>query len=78
MKPRTWYPGPDEDWYRSEQGKGMCRKCGEERLVHKISDGWGEQNFCKVCSHSWKITNPEWQTREQAGKPIVRFGSTGE
>ncbi len=52
-------------------GKGMCRKCGEERLVHKVIDGWGEQNYCDVCSHSWVIrTNRTWQTRAQMGAVI--------
>jgi len=54
----------------------MCRRCGEERLVHKIIDGWGERNYCQVCSHDWTPkTHAEWQTRQQAG---IKVGSTGE
>jgi hypothetical protein len=68
------YPPPDHDWWRSEMGIGMCRRCGEERLVHRITDGWGEQNFCQVCSHSWTVTqHPTWQARA-----AVKSGSTGE
>jgi hypothetical protein len=71
------YPAPDSDWWTSKQGKGMCRKCGEERLVHRVIDGWGEQNFCQVCSNSWVVkSHAEWKTREQAGVPIS--GSTGD
>jgi hypothetical protein len=70
------YPPPDSDWWTSKQGVGMCRKCGEERLVDRIIDGFGEQNFCKICSNHWIVkSNAEWQTREQMG---ARIGSTGE
>jgi hypothetical protein len=70
------YPAPDSDWWTSKQGRGMCRRCGEERLVHRVIDGWGEQNFCQVCSNSWIVkSHAEWQPREQAGVPV---GSTGE
>jgi hypothetical protein len=70
------YPPPDSDWWTSKQGTGMCRRCGEERLVHRIIDGWGEQNFCQVCSNSWIVKSyAAWKTREQAGVPV---GTTGE
>jgi ssDNA-binding Zn-finger/Zn-ribbon topoisomerase 1 len=72
------YPPPNDDWWASEQGKGMCRRCGEERMVHKITDGWGEQNFCAVCSHSWVLkSNATWQSRAAMGK-VLKVGSTGE
>lgn len=72
MEPRTGYPPPESDWWRSEMGQRMCRRCGEDRLTHIVKDGWGEQWFCSVCSHSWNaITHRTWQPRQ-------RVGSTGE
>lgn len=71
------YPQPDSDWWRSEMGKRMCKRCGEDRLTHLVTDGWGQQMFCDVCSHSWVIrSNAEWQTREQMG--VVIGSTTGE
>jgi hypothetical protein len=68
------YPPPDHDWWRSEMGMGMCRRCGEERLVHKIIDGWGERHYCQVCSHDWTLSrHTTWQART-----AVKSGSTGE
>ena len=51
--PRGPYLDPDHDWWTSEMGKTMCRGCGEQRLVHTITDARGVQAFCTVCSRSW-------------------------
>lgn len=48
----------DDDWYASGPGRGMCKKCGEERLVQQVGDRRGVQNFCMVCGHSWWINGP--------------------
>lgn len=70
------YPPPNDDWWKSEKGIRMCRRCGEDRMTHIITDGWGQQMYCDVCSHSWIVSvNPTWQTRQQMG---VRVGSTGD
>jgi hypothetical protein len=47
------YPGPNDDWWIVGPGKGMCKSCGEERLVTKVQDFRGIQMFCQVCSRSW-------------------------
>lgn len=43
------------DWWASKPGRGMCKKCGEERLVHEVADSRGVQHFCQVCSHQWWV-----------------------
>jgi hypothetical protein len=74
---RGSYPPPEDDWWRSEKGITMCRRCGEDRMTHTVTDGWGVQRYCDVCSHSWIVkSHAEWKTREQAGVPIS--GSTGD
>jgi hypothetical protein len=46
-------------------------------MTHTVTDGWGVQRYCDVCSHSWIVkSHAEWKTREQAGVPIS--GSTGD
>lgn len=50
------YPPHASGWWTSDLGKGMCRSCGEERLVHAVTDIRGEQHFCRVCGNSWWIT----------------------
>lgn len=40
-------------------GKGMCRGCGEERLVHAVTDFRGTQHFCQVCSRSWWVVGKD-------------------
>lgn len=69
MEPRTQYPHPDDDWWRSEMGQKTCPKCMEDRLTHSIIDGWGTRSYCDVCSHAWvPVTHSTWQAK----------GSTGE
>ena len=59
----------DEKWLMLETDRGEihmaagrvrldleCPKCREHRLVEIVTDARGEQGFCAVCSHSWKIT----------------------
>jgi len=48
----------ERDWYASGPGRGMCKKCQEEKLVQQIGDSRGVQNFCMVCGHSWWIDGP--------------------
>lgn len=47
------YPPVEHDWWKSEMGQRTCRKCGEDRLTHSVTDFRGEQVFCQVCSHAW-------------------------
>lgn len=47
-----------EDWYAVGPGRSMCKKCGEERLVHQVADARGVQNVCQVCAHAWWISGP--------------------
>ena len=70
MEPRSGYPPPEDDWWRSEMGKKTCPKCMEDRLTHIVKDGWGERNYCQVCSFAWfPKTHATWQPK---------VGSTGE
>jgi ssDNA-binding Zn-finger/Zn-ribbon topoisomerase 1 len=39
-------------WWKVRPG-GMCPKCGEERLVTRVTDAQRDQHYCSVCSHSW-------------------------
>lgn len=57
------YPAHSDDWWRVGPGKGMCRKCGEERIVSRVEDARGVQMVCDVCTNSW------W---------VVKHGCTGE
>ena len=66
MNGRGTYPPPEHDWWRSEMGIKMCRKCGEDRLTHIITDGWGSRYFCQVCSHDWKLDNADYHEK---GRP---------
>lgn len=47
------FPPPEDDWWICEQGQKTCKKCGEDRLTHTVTDFRGQQVFCSVCSHSW-------------------------
>ena len=49
------YLDPNHDWWRSEMGQTMCQGCGEQRLVHTITDARGVQAFCCVCSRDWWV-----------------------
>ena len=47
-----------DEWFSTGPGRGTCKMCGEDRLVHEVADGRGVFNFCSVCSHQWKISGP--------------------
>lgn len=73
MEPRSLYPPPDSDWWSSEKGIRMCRRCGEDVMTHIVKDGWGERWYCQVCSHDWiPVTHPTWQEKPP------KAGTTGE
>lgn len=42
----------------------MCRKCGEERLVHEVIDFRGIQHFCPVCGNCWWVVGKDKNWRE--------------
>jgi hypothetical protein len=58
------YPPPEDDWWRVGPGKGMCKKCGEERMVHQVVDFRGIQHFCQVCAHAWWVIGKDRNWRD--------------
>ena len=66
----------DNDWWASTPGLGMCKKCGEERLVHQVADGRGVRNFCPVCANEWWLSGPlthaEWVKKYDPYKGVRR------
>jgi hypothetical protein len=64
------YPHPHDDWWTIGPGKGLCRKCGEERLVTKVQDFRGIQMFCQVCSHHWWYIGRDkaWRSADDAAR----------
>lgn len=41
---------------RSVRGGDYCDRCGEDRLVDRVTDTRGVRGYCAVCSHEWAIT----------------------
>ena len=64
------FPPPKDDWWTIGPGKGLCRKCGEERLVTEVTDFRGVQMFCQVCSHHWWHVGRDkpWRLAADAGR----------
>jgi hypothetical protein len=49
------FPPPEDDWWITGPGKRTCRKCGEDRMTHEVTDFRGVQVFCPVCAASWWV-----------------------
>ncbi len=47
------FPPEGDDWWMSEMGKRTCKKCGEDKMTHSVTDFRGEQVYCPVCANSW-------------------------
>lgn len=58
------FPPPDDDWWTCGPGKGLCRRCEEERLVTAVQDWRGVQHFCQVCGHSWWVSGGDRNWRD--------------
>lgn len=51
-------PGSGTWWIATEQ-KGVCPRCGEDRIITQIRDANGERWYCDVCAHEWKDVGSE-------------------